>query len=535
MEKKKITIKTFIILYLIFFLAVPMVGGLLSAIGEFVEKSNEKNEFRILASASHEFFGDELEEFAKKNKIKLDIQYRGDLEIVDILNSKEELYDAVWISNSIWLYMLDNSYLVTDSKSIAINPVVMAVKKSKAEELSLAKSDVKNSDLLEAIRTKKLNYVMASVTKTNTGATAYLGFLNSLAGSPEVISSDMLKNPTLIQDLRTFFNGVERVSGDELYLEEMFMNGNYDAIINYESRLIDMNKRLQKEGKEELYLVYPEDGVAINDMPFGYVERNQNKKETFEKFLNFLRSEETATELEKDGLRTWFGGTKKEAQAENFKKEWGINTEKYLIPLKYPGKKVITEALDLYVEQLRKPNHTVFCLDVSGSMYGYGLTELKDAMNYILNRDEARKDRLQFSPYDKISVITFNSMVQRKTITYKGDDTSSLLTYIDGLNANGGTNIYDPTIEALKILGGTDGNEYTKTVILMTDGESNNGTFSSLKRYYESKGEGIPIYSIMFGSSSEEQLRNIADLSNAKIFNGKAGLKKAFQEVRSYN
>ena len=35
---------------------------------------------------------------------------------------------------------------------------------------------------MNAVSSGKLKYVMTSVTKTNTGLTAYLGFLNSLAG-----------------------------------------------------------------------------------------------------------------------------------------------------------------------------------------------------------------------------------------------------------------------------------------------------------------------------------------------------------------
>ena len=99
----------------------------------------------------------------------------------------------------------------------------MAVTKDKANELNLYSQEITNENILRAIETKKLNYVMPSVTKTNIGATAYLGFLNSLAGSPEVLTVEMLKNPDLIASMKAFFKGVERVSGDELYLEEMLL------------------------------------------------------------------------------------------------------------------------------------------------------------------------------------------------------------------------------------------------------------------------------------------------------------------------
>ena len=72
----------------------------------------------------------------------------------------------------------------------------------------------------------------------------------------------------------------------------------------------------------------------------------------------------------------------------------------------------MTEALNLYIEEMRKPTHVVFCLDYSGSMYGSGYEDLTSAMEYILNREEASKDKLQFSKKDKITVITFGNNIK---------------------------------------------------------------------------------------------------------------------------
>ena len=87
----------------------------------------------------------------------------------------------------------------------------------------------------------------------------------------------------------------------------------------------------------------------------------------------------------------------------------------------------------------------------------------------------------------------------------------------------------------MNILKDDDDNTYTKTIILMTDGQSNSGSYEELSNYYNSNKLNVPIYSITFGNSSDEELERIADLTNAKVFDGKSGLKKAFAEVRSYN
>ena len=496
-----------------------------------------KDKFRILASTSTKVMEDNLKKIAKKNNIDMAIDYYGDLEIVDILNTDSKDYDAVWLSNSLWLYQLDNSYLTSDSKSIVMNPVVLGIQKSKAEELGFVGKDVYNKDILNVIREEKLKYVMASVTKTNTGATTYINFLNNLAGNPEVLTEEMLDNKDLKNDLKDFFKGVERVSGDEEYLEEMYLKGDYNAMINYESSLITLNKKLESAGKEPLYLIYPIDGVAINDIPFAYINNDLKDEENKNKFLKlqeYLRSDESIKEMEKMGYRSWYGGVKANTDKKTFNPSWGIDTSKYLNDMKYPSKKVITKAIAIYIEELRKPTHVVFCLDTSGSMYGDGIDELKESMNYILNYETASKDRLQFSDTDKITVITFDAKVDKVFDTKFGKDINDVIKGINELSAYGGTNIYDSSIKGLEILK-TESDDYTKTIILMTDGKSNNGTFNDLKKYYQTNKLNIPIYSITFGSSDERQLEDIANLTNAKVFDGKNGLRKALMEVRSYN
>lgn len=492
----------------------------------------DSREFRLLASPSTKEFESDLKEFAKKNNFKLKIEYQNDLEMIRTLNKATD-YDGVWISNSTWLYMLDNQYLVTNAKSIAIDPVVVGLNKTKAQQLGFVNKEVYNKDIINAIKAKRFNYVMTAVTKTNTGATAYLGFLNSLAGSPEVLTEQMLNDKVLISNMTSFFKGVERVSGDETYLKEMFLNGKYEAAITYESTLIEINKELEKQNKDPLYLIYPKDGVAINDMPFGYVERKQGKEDKFKLLQDYLRSKTTRNKMEEKGFRTWYGGVKADASPNSFKKEWGIDTTKYLIPLKYPSKKVMNKAFTLYAEQLRKPANVVFCLDVSGSMYGEGIDELKEAMNYILDYEQASKDFIQFNSKDKIKIISFSDYISSRSEFIQGDNTQKLKDVVDSLEADGGTDMYIAIAEAYESLKNVNQKEVAPVIIVMTDGESMNN-LSTLTNVYN-KSSGIPIYSITFGDASRSQLNKLAELSNGKVFDGKAGLTEAFSEVRSYS
>lgn len=489
--------------------------------------------FNILSNSDNKDYMDELIKYGKKEGIKIEVTYADDLEAIDLIEDTNN-FDAVWMSNSIWLYMLENAK-VTNSKSIYINPIVMGVKKSKASNLNLIRDDLKNSDIINAIGDKKLSYVMSSVTKTNTGLTSYLGFLNALSGSPEILKSEMLDNTELVTNLKSLFSGVERVSGSDTFLEDMFLNSNkYEAVIASESSLIRINTELEKENKETLYLLYPSDGVAINDSPFAYVDRKQNKIDKFLVLQEFLLSKESQKEMENLGKRTWYGGVNSNANKNVFKSEWGINTNKYLIPLKYPSKKVMNEAIALYIDELRKPSATVFCLDYSGSMYGEGKTELYNAMSYILDTEQSSNDLIQFSKKDNIYVMPFDSTTRKVWKTFNGNITNDLITNINNEMPNGGTNIYQCVYDGFKILQNTD-NSFNKTIILMTDGNSVSANYTELTNYYINNNLDIPVYSIMFGNAVREQLDKLANLTNAKVFDGKTNLKSAFKEVRSYN
>ena len=166
-------------------------------------------------------------------------------------------------------------------------------------------------------------------------------------------------------------------------------------------------------------------------------------------------------------------------------------------------------------------------------MSGEGIEELRNAMNYILDSEESSKDRLQFSKNDKITVITFSSSVTN-VWNSMGSDTSSLIENINNYKVGGSTALYDAIEKGLEVLK-NESDDYTTTIIAMTDGYANEGSFNTLSKYYKKLNKEVPVYSITFGMASLKQLNNIAKLTNAKVFDGTENLLEAFKEVRSYN
>ncbi len=519
-----------VIIFVIYFIV-----SILFSAGKGIYNSLAGDTFRILSSSENRDIEPIIKKYFKNKKIKVDIDYAGTIEIMDKMNNNED-YNAIWASNSIWLYMLNDSSKVIDSKSTSINPVVFGIKKSVAEKLDFIDKEVYTKDILDAIKKGELKFVMSSATQTNTGASAYLGFLQTFAGNPEVLTEEHLKDENLTSDITNFLNGVSRTSGSDEFLKEALKKGDYDAAISYESSLINLNKSLIKDGKEPYYIVYPVDGVTISDSPLAYVKDGDEEKEKiFLDFQKYILSKDIQKELEGYGRRTWYGGVNEKASSKVFNKDWGIDTSKYISPIKYPSSSIIKEALILYQTEFRKPTHTVFCLDYSGSMYGDGNRQLIDAMDYILSLDKASENLVQFSKNDKISVITFDSKIIDEFSTDSGTDTEQLLSDIKNAEVGGSTNLYAPVIRALNILSKEDADKYNLSIILMTDGEGNRGYFSDYKKAYNKINKEIPVYAIMFGSAQRYQLEEITELANGKVFDGRNNLLGAFKEVRGYN
>lgn len=497
--------------------------------------NSRSNSLKIISSSENKDLEHIVQEFAYRKGLDINIEYAGTLDIMQKLNNGED-YDAVWLSNSIWMYMLDSSIVRTsNSKCTSINPVVFGITKSKAEELGFINKTVYTKDILDAITSENLKFSMSNPTSTNSGASAYLGLLSTLAGNPEVLTEEHLKDNELKEKLTSLFSGMERSSGSEEFLEEMFLNGDYEAVVSYESSIININKELEKRGKEPLYAVYPVDGVSIADSPFAFISKdNDDKKDAFIELQSYILSDAGQKMLQERGRRTWYGGITNNVDTSIFNPDWGIDTKTYISPVKYPSTKVIKLALNLYQTELRKPTHVVFCLDYSGSMAGDGYNELMNAMDYILT-EKAADDFIQFSEKDTIDVIAFGSSVLGTWRTNDGSNTETLLNQIHGLNPMGTTALYPAAQTALNMLKDEDMEKYNVSVILMTDGWPNVGTYNDLEKTYKNINKQIPIYSIMFGDANEYQMRQIAELSNAKIFDGKKDLVKAFKEVRGYN
>lgn len=116
------------------------------------------------------------------------------------------------------------------TESISLTPVVFGIRESLAGKLGFTDREVSVNDILEAIRGEKMNFCMTSATQSNSGASAYIGFLYALLGKQEGLTVEDLQGETLQTGIRELLGGVERSSGSSDWLKELFLSRDYDAM-----------------------------------------------------------------------------------------------------------------------------------------------------------------------------------------------------------------------------------------------------------------------------------------------------------------
>lgn len=503
-------------------------------------KNSVKGEtIRILSGSENKILEPILEDCEKSTGVKIEMTYKGSIDIMHELDAGASEYDAVWPASGIWISMGDSGHLVKHNESIAMTPVVFGIKKSLAEQYGLTnRNDVSVKDILTLINEDKLTFCMTSATQSNSGASAYIGFLYALLNKKETLTESDLENTELRRNISALLHGIDRSSGSSDWLKDMFLEGNFDAMVNYEALIIDANQTLQTQGKEPLYVVYPYDGLSLSDSPLGYVEHGNKKKEAaFLAIQEYLLSDKVQKQIEHTGRRIGTSGISEENK-NVFCADWGIHTDSILSPITMPSEKVLKKALNLYQTSFRKPSLNVYCLDYSLSMKGEGNKQLIKAMSQILIQKNAEKNLLQAEEDEVNIVITFNGSVQNiyTAGSAKPEDLELLYHSVKEEKISSGTDIYTALIEAMfQINNSYDIKNYTPAIILMSDGVSNTDNEQLFTNTYQNLGLDVPVFSIMFGEAEPEQLEHLAKLTNARVFDGRENLMEAFKTVKGYN
>jgi Ca-activated chloride channel family protein len=518
---------------------LPLLAAFL--IAALLGSCSKGPEFTIVAGSENQILEPMVMAFCKSQSATCHMQYLGSLDIAFGLKPGGQLNaDAVWPASSIWIDAFDTGRRVKSIRSIARMPVILGVRLSKARDLGWIGKPVSSQDIVAAVDAGKLKFLMTSATQSNSGATAYLAMLAAALGKTDPLTAADLENPQAREVVRHMLGGVARSSGSSGWLADLYLQGeqagmHYDGMWNYEAVIAQTNRQLRDNRQEPLYAIYPADGVGMADSPLGFVDRGRGPdvEEFFNKLQAYLLSDDARAAIAATGRRV--AATAKAQPVVNA--ETNIDTARQVTVIRPPEPTVIETALALYQTALRRPSLTALCLDVSGSMEGDGIRQVKDAMRFLLTPERTRAALVQWLPADRIVVLPFNGSVLwwfGAAGTEQGQ--AALLQRTEQLNASDGTDFYACAAAALRIMKPImDQEGHLPAIVIMTDGKSQ-GAMSTFETPWTADGRRVPVFGVTFGSDADKtQLDALARLTGGRVFDGTNSLTEAFRTVRGYN
>ena len=490
----------------------------------------------VLAGSELKDFVPIVSDIQRATGYQLNLKYTGSLDGAQAITDGSDHSDMAWFSSGNYLTLLQGkSGRITAQQPIMLSPVVIGVKHSVAQRLGWSGStSVTWADIANAAKAGNFHFAMTNPAASNSGFVALVGVASAFAGSGSALDTNSIN----VTRLKEFFSGQILTAGSSGFLADSFVRqqDRVDGMINYESVLLSLNTG----GKlhEQLDLIYPKDGIITANYPLMLL--NAGKRDGYDKVTAYLKSP--------DVQRKIMTTTDRRPAIPEVQPDSRF-TSQLLVELPFPSNiKVIDTLLFAYLDQIRPPAHTYFVLDISGSMEGDRLNGVKKTFDNLTGADQTITGRFaRLRAREQITIIPFNGSVQDdrtftiNDVSASSPDLAAVRRYVDGLQANDGTAIYDALIRAYNEAQSAKRVEPNQfySVVLMTDGENNQGHdangFQAFYRGLPPSAQAIPTFAIIFGEASPQQLTDITTLTGGQAFDSRnVSLSSVFKVIRGY-
>jgi len=480
----------------------------------------------VMGSEQHLVFDQIVRPWCDKNGLTCTPKELGSVDQANLLSedcSNPPPYDVFWFASTVFEQIgNERCSKLVDSKPMFSSPVVFAGWRHVMDRLGFAPgSNTSIQQILDVVETGKAKVWMTNPTQSNSGATAFFGFLNYFAGNPpgKALTQEQLDSEPVSSAITRFMSKFDHTppSTKTLMDDCIAAPERCDAVFTYEALVIETNRERVPKGGEPMTVVYPQGSLAFADSPLGFLPHgdNSDKQANFAKLQTYLLSPEAQQALLQLGRRPVnssglsLPNLPQDLRDTVFRPDWGIVTDRQEQPIRFPAASVIENALYNYNVEYRQPGNFVYCLDGSGSMQGDGWDGVQQAADILFDPDTARRYMLLANPKDSTTVFIFDDGIKGGPWTVNGNRKEDLLGLrkdIADSSAGGGTNIRGCLERAVDVFRsyGNDGRK--KAVVLMTDGQDGGHDDTAIDELAQL---GIPVIAIGFGDVDEHDLRDV--------------------------
>ncbi|QUX21383.1 MULTISPECIES: VWA domain-containing protein [Nocardiopsis] len=492
---------------------------------------------RILAGSELADMEPLLEETAERTGVTVAMEYTGTLDgLARVAAGEAEEFDAVWFASNRYLHLYDGGRdRVREETPVMLSPVVLGVREPRADDLGWSEgAEVTWSDVNGAVRDAEFTYGMTNPGASNSGFSALIGVASALADSGSALTAEDVER--VGPDLAGFFKGQELTAGSSGWLAQAFTERAdderpVDALINYESVLLSLNR----DGAD-LRLVYPADGVITADYPLTLLAGpDEEAEQGYGRLVEDLLSEEVQADIAERTLRRPVVSGVSGADLPS------------LVELPFPAHREVVDGLVAdYFSDLRRPARTVYVLDVSGSMKGDRLEELKEALGSLTGTGGGSlEQRVQaFQEREEITLLPYSTEPHepRTFVVEPGrldESLGEVADAIGGLEALGDTATYDAVLAAYGLVERAPEDDHLTSIVLMTDGEVNWGMgptpFARGLEELSPEAARVPVFTVLFGEAGEDEMADLAEQTGGRVFDAREqSLEEVFREIRGY-
>ncbi|MGB1207775.1 MAG: substrate-binding domain-containing protein [Paracoccaceae bacterium] len=557
---------------------------------------------RIAMGRDHSALTPLISDWADQAGVTVDLRLEGSAMLAaQLWQGGAERIDAIWPSDSIWLDM-ETSAGTAPSHLYDVAPIfdegiVLALHPKAAQNLIWTDPrGVTMGMIAQAITAGGLRVAMPSASKTHVGAATYMGFIQGLSGTPANVTPAHLNDPALQARVQSVLVKVDQPAA--MTADLMSQNSLYDAVFLTESMARLANRDLEAGGHSPWRLIMPVDALGDADHPLALMDHGNGRKLWhLQNLRDHLLSPSVQAQLSRGAEPTNAPAAVAEPQPRPLGGFARASPHKPALRLPDPTTiraHVMRKALALYQSDLRKPTLRVWVLDVSGSMQGAPLEDLKSAMTQILTghssttriltglgQNHPQEDRpkglarfgprwadardvvqaqglasIQASTQDMPSARDVTIVVpfrQRPGAAFdvRGHDEHALrdaLYRIETLHAGGGSDLYMALCRAMDAItpylaGATGLSGYQTSVIVVTDGVSPMDKRDAFFRDYFAKGLSgqrpgdvsgrVSVHTVALGLADRDQLRDLSAATGGLMLEGGPDLFATFRRIQA--
>lgn len=406
----------------------------------------------------------------------------------------------------------------------AVSPVVIVAWESVARELGWPDKPV-GWETIQQKATQDANFKWNHPSTNNaSGLLATLAEFYAGANLTRGLTEEAATNQATLDYVRAVEGTVRFYGeGEEVVMQRLADEGRsfLDAFVAQERVVIEWNRNPKGE---RLVAVYPAEGALWTDHPLALIELGapqddlavtDNQRLTYQAFGEFLLSADAQAILLNAGYRPADLGIDLGSGDSPFANTDAVDWRQPQTTLQMPSPAVV-EVIQNFWYYTKRPTNVYLVVDTSGSMEeGNKLPRTKEALRAFV--DQIKGDR------DQLGLLEFASGSKNFTPLRPLDDTvrSDLLNQIDGMEAIGGTALIDAVYAAANDILAQDDSEAIKALVVMTDGQENESTYSLddlsdlLQSYPDQR---LVIFTIAFGSDADENLlQAIANIGDGQF------------------